>query len=398
MIHPETLIDDRNGARVLLMGMIGGGTGSFFAPIHRAAMRLSGRWKIAAGVFSSDRAKSVASGEALGVSTDRIYKTPQDMVTRENERADRIDAAVVVTPNANHFDACKALLEGRIATVCDKPLAANLKEADFLEELVFETRVPFGVTYTYAGYPMVREAREILTSGRVGAIRLVSVEYLQEWLTEPVETQGNAQAAWRLDPSRAGLSGALGDIGTHAFQLLEYVTGLEVHAVSAELHSIVKGRRLDDNGFVRLRLSNGAIGSLWASQVAAGVNNGLRVRVFGEKGSVDWSQELLDRLTVSELGRAITISERAKPYASDASRRASWLPAGAPEGYLEALAGFYARFADAVSGGETAGAIFDFPSIRDGRRGMAFLDAAVRSSAQNGAWVELPPSRRPEHR
>ena len=393
MINHDMLIDDLKGGAVLSMGMIGGGKGSFFGPVHRAAMRLSGRWRIAAGVFSSQREKSIAAGEALGVPTDRIYPTAEEMAACERERADGVHATLVVTPNVSHFEACRALLEAGIATVCDKPLAASLKEADALAELALRSSAPFGVTYTYAGYPMVREAREILASGRIGAIRLVQVEYLQEWLSEPVETQGNEQAAWRLDPSRAGLSGALGDIGTHAFQLLEFVTGLEVASVAAELHRIVPGRRLDDNGFVRLRLANGALGSLWASQVAVGVNNSLRIRVFGEKGSLDWSQESVDRLTIAELGGAIMVVERAKAYASPASQSAAWLPAGAPEGYLEALAGFYARFADAVSRRKDGVGRFDFPSIRDGWRGMAFLDAAVRSSAQNGAWVELPVSR-----
>ena len=390
MINHDTLIDDLKGGAVLCMGMIGGGAGSFFGPVHRAAMRLSGRWRIVAGVFSSQGEKSIAAGKALGVPADRIYSTAKEMATREKERADGVDAGLVVTPNANHFEACRALLEAGIATVCDKPLAASLEEADALAELSLRSRAPFGITYTYAGYPMVREAREIVASGRIGPIRLVQVEYLQEWLSEPVETQGNAQAAWRVDPSRAGLSGALGDIGTHAFQLLEFVTGLEVLSVAAELHTIVPGRRLDDNGFVRFRLANGAVGSLWASQVAVGVNNGLRIRVFGEKGSLDWSQDSVDRLTIAELGRAITVSERAKAYNSQGSRGAAWMPAGAPEGYLEALAGFYGRFADAVSQYETDRAILDFPSIRDGWRGMAFLHAAVRSSEQKGTWVELP--------
>jgi predicted dehydrogenase len=398
MINHDTLIDDLKGGAALSMGMIGGGAGSFFGPVHRAAMRLSGRWRIVAGVFSSQREKSIAAGEALGVPPDRIYRTAEEMAVREKERAGGVDAALVVTPNANHFEACRAMLEAGISTVCDKPLAASLEEADALAELALRSRAPFGVTYTYAGYPMVREAREIIASGRIGPIRLVQVEYLQEWLSEPVETQGNAQAAWRLDPSRAGLSGALGDIGTHAFQLLEFVTGLEVVSVAAELQRIVPGRRLDDNGFVRLRLANGTVGSLWASQVAVGVNNGLRVRVFGEKGSLDWSQDSVDRLTIAELGRAFTVSERAKGYSSHASRRAAWLPAGAPEGYLEALAGFYRRFADAVSEHETGRGMWDFPSIRDGWRGMAFLDAAVRSSSQNGAWVELPVPRQTELR
>ena len=397
MINHDTLIDDLKGRAALSMGMIGGGAGSFFGPVHRAAMRLSGHWRIAAGVFSSQREKSIAAGKALGVPADRIYPTAEEMAAREKERADGVDAALVVTPNAEHFEACRPLLEAGIATICDKPLTASLEEANALAELALRSRAPFGVTYTYAGYPMVREAREIVASGRIGSIRLVQVEYLQEWLSEPVETQGNAQAAWRLDPSRAGLSGALGDIGTHAFQLLEFVTGLEVVSVAAELHRIVPGRRLDDNGFVRLRLANGAVGSLWASQVAVGVNNGLRVRVFGEKGSLDWSQDLLDRLTISKLGQAITVLERAKAYGSQAARSAAWMPAGAPEGYLEALAGFYRRFADAVSEHETS-RMWDFPSVRDGWRGMAFLDAAVRSSSQNGAWVELPVSRQTELR
>jgi predicted dehydrogenase len=398
MINHDTLINDLKGGAALSMGMIGGGAGSFFGPVHRAAMRLSGRWRIVAGVFSSRQEKSIAAGKALGVAADRTYATPEEMAGREKERADGVDAVLVVTPNANHFEACRALLKAGIATICDKPLAANLDEADALAELALRSRAPFGVTYTYAGYPMIREAREIVASGRIGQIRVVQVEYLQEWLSEPVESQGNAQAAWRLDPSRAGLSGALGDIGTHAFQLLEFVTGLEVVSVAAELHSIVPGRRLDDNGFVRLRLANGAVGSLWASQVAVGVTNGLRVRVFGEKGSLDWSQDSVDRLIIAELGRAVTISEREKAYSSRASRSAAWLPAGAPEGYLEALAGFYGRFADAVSEHETGRGFKDFPSIRDGWLGMAFLDAAVRSSAQNGAWVELPVSRQTELR
>jgi predicted dehydrogenase len=392
MTVSKTLIDDTVERSALTLGMVGGGHGSFFGPVHRAAMRLSGRWRVAAGAFSSDRDRSIASGRALGVAPDRIYGSGEELADREAARPDRIDAAVVVTPNSSHFEACRALLRRRIPTICDKPMTADLVEANALVDAVASARTPFAVTYTYAGYPMVRQARELVRSGALGPIRLVHVEYLQEWLAEPVEKQGNNQAAWRLDPKRAGLSGALGDIGTHAFQLVEYVTGMEVTEVAGELHRIVEGRQLDDNGFVRMRLANGANGLLWASQVASGVDNALRVRVFGQKGNLDWRQEEPNTLSLAISGEPVATLVRAKPYLSVPSRAAAWLPAGAPDGYLEALAAIYSRIADAVAAGPGYDASREpgFPTIRDGWRGMAFVDAAVRSSRQSGEWIRVP--------
>jgi predicted dehydrogenase len=387
MTTAETLIDDLKPRRQLTLGMIGGGPGSFFGPVHRAAMRLSGRWRVVAGVFSSQSERSQEAAHSLGVDPGRVYRDVAEMAARETQRPDGIDAALIVTPNAFHAEAARALLAARVPTICDKPLCASLEEADDILRFAVAAAVPFSVTYTYAGYPMVREARQAIASGRIGKVRFAHVEYLQEWLTRPVERMGNRQAEWRLDPARAGLSGALGDIGTHAFQLLEYVTGLAATSVAAELRSVVEGRRLDDSALVRLRLGEDVSASLWASQAAAGVSNALRIRVFGEEGSVDWSQDLVDRLAIARIGEPVAVYERAATYASPNANGAAWLPSGAPEGYLEALAFFYACFADAV---ETGGGVSDYPGLKDGWRGVAFLDTAVRSSAQSGAWVAMP--------
>ena len=379
--------------RRLRLGMVGGGRGAFIGAVHRIAARLDDRWQLVAGALSSDPERARLSGEDLLLPPDRIYGDFQDMAQREAEREDGIDAVAIVTPNHAHAAAAEAFLKAGIHVICDKPLTTTRQEADRLAQLAREAGLIFAVTHNYTGYPLVRQARAVVADGALGAIRVVQVEYAQDWLATRVEETGSKQAEWRTDPARSGPAGAVGDIGTHAFNLAEFITGDEVASLSAELHTFVQGRRLDDNAHMMLRFASGAKGMLWCSQVAAGLENGLRIRVYGEKAGLEWHQENPNVLLFSPLGDPPRIIRRNGYGADDVSRAASRIPGGHPEGYLEGFAQLYTDIAEQIAarieGREPNPFSLQVPTVEHGVRGVRFIDAAVRSSQQKAAWIEV---------
>ena len=374
------------------LGMVGGGEGAFIGAVHRIAARLDGDFQLVAGALSSDPERALRSALQIGIAPDRSYASFDEMARREAERADGIEAVVVVTPNHLHFAPAKAFLEAGIHVICDKPLTSTLADAYALKEVVDRSGRLFVLTHNYTGYPMVRQARATVANGELGRIRLVQVEYAQGWLATKVEDTGSKQAEWRTDPARSGAGGAIGDIGTHAFNLASFVSGLELESVAADLTSFVEGRRLDDNVNIMLRFAGGARGHLWASQVAAGLENGLRLRIFGEKAGLDWCQEDPNYLWITTLGGDKRLITRGGPGAYPAANRVSRVPSGHPEGYLEGFATLYQEAARAIRAARTGMPVDDavhFPDINDGVRGLEFIDAAVRSSAANGVWTRL---------
>lgn len=382
---------DYNTAPIRL-GMVGGGEGAFIGTVHRYAARLDGEYRLIAGALSSDPERAKASGAALGLDPARTYADFRVMARRERRLTDGIEAVTIVTPNHMHFPVAKAFLKAGIHVICDKPMVASSREARALRKLVEVSGALFACTYNYSGYPMVRQAREMVAAGEIGAIRVVQVEYLQDWLTEPIEASGQKQAEWRMDPARSGGAGAIGDIGTHAFQLATFVTGLEPVELSADLAAFVEGRRVDDNAQVMLRFAGGARGMLWASQVAPGNENGLKLRVYGARGGLEWSQEDPNRLWVTRYGEPKRLISRGGAGAGAAAQRITRIPAGHPEGFLEAFANIYAEVARAIRA-RRAGKAVDpavlFPGIEDGARGVAFIEACLRSSRAKGRWVPI---------
>ncbi len=375
--------------RRLKLGMVGGGEGAFIGGVHRMAARLDDRWTFVAGAFSADKERSRAFGRSLGLAEDRCYADWRGMANAEASRSDRIDAVAIVTPNHLHHGPACAFLDAGIAVVCDKPLTATLNDALDLAAAVKRTGLPFVLTHNYSGYAMMRQARAMVAEGALGAIRVVQAEYCQDWLA--CDLPGNKQAAWRGDPGLAGPGGALGDIATHAYHLAVFVTGARAQAVSAETSRFVKGRRLDDDVQIRLRWANGARGQLWASQVAIGAANGLRLRVYGETGGLEWSQEEPDFLRFTRLREAPQILRRGGPGLGAAAAAATRLPAGHPEGYLEGFAQIYSDAAELVRAHKErrAASVSCLPGIADGVDGMRFIDAAVRSAAADGCWIAL---------
>lgn len=379
--------------RRLRLGMIGGGQGAFIGAVHRLASRLDDQYELVAGAFSSDPARGRASADALRVAPDRAYDTVAALIAGEKGRPDAVDVVAIVTPNHLHFSAARALLEAGIPVICDKPLVTSLADAKALHALAARTQVPFVVTHTYTGYPMVREARALVAGGALGAVRVVQVEYAQDWLSGDLEATGHKQADWRTDPARSGPVGAVGDIGTHAHNLAEFVSGLTVEAVAAELHSFVPGRRLDDDANMLLRLSHGARGSLWCSQVAAGVENGLTIRVFGETAGLSWRQEHPNQLVIASTGKPGQTLFRGGPGLSADATRATRVPAGHPEGYLEAFGQLYTDAAELIrawkDGRDPDPAVSILPGLAAGVRGLAFIEAVVKSSKADAAWTRL---------
>ena len=379
--------------RRIRIGLVGGGQGSFIGAAHRAAARLADGYDLVAGALSSDPARALASGLELRLLPDRCYADYADMARREAQRSDGLDAVVIVTPNHLHFPVAKTFLEQGIHVICDKPLTTRLADADTLQELAQRRGLLFMVTHTYSGYPMVRHARELVRSGALGDIRVVQVEYAQDWLAEPLERTGQKQAEWRADPERAGPAGALGDIGTHAFHLAQFVTGLEVETLAAELTTFVPGRALDDHVQAMLRFKSGARGALWASQVATGSANRLQLRVYGTRAAIHFDQESPEQLLFTRLGEAAQVVRRGATPAGGDAALATRLPAGHPEGYFEAFAQLYADFLLAWQARQD-GLPFDalhhpMPTVHDGRQGMAFIDAVLRSHREGGSWVSL---------
>jgi predicted dehydrogenase len=377
--------------RKLRMGLVGGGPGAFIGPVHRIAAELDGRIEMVAGAFSQSAERSRAAGVSFRIDPARAYAGYDEMIAAERERDDAIDFVVIATPNHLHLPVAKAALEAGFPVVSDKPATATYAEVLKLEGAVSQSGLPYALTHTYAGYALVREARAICASGELGPIRKIAVEYLQGWLSHPLETTGQKQAAWRSDPALNGPGGCIGDIGTHAFHLVEYVTGLQVTSLNAALRSVVPGRRLDDDCTALLRLNNSASGVLMASQIAAGEGNGLRLRVYGEDASLDWKQEDPNRLSIKRVDGPEEIRHAAGSYLSADARAVTRLPGGHPEGYLEAFAVLYREFADAFEAWRADDANPlppTLPGIEAGVRGMRFIERAIESNG-SGSWVEF---------
>ena len=380
------------------MGMVGGGSGSFIGIVHRMAAELDGNIQLICGAFASDPVRSKQSGvEIYGLPEDRSYGSYEEMFATEKEKPaeDRMQFVVIATPNHVHFPVAKAALEAGFHVMSDKPVTFDLNEAQTLKSLIDESGLLFGLTHNYTGYPMVREARHLIRSGALGKIRRVNVEYIQGWLSEPEENSGdNKQAEWRTDPSRSGAAGCMGDIGTHGENLVEFVTGLKITELCADLTTFVPGRRLDDDGNVLLRFDNGGKGVLSASQIAVGVENGLTLRVYGEEGGVEWAQMEPNSLTVRWRDRPYEVRRTGGAGVADPANDATRLPAGHPEGFLEAFGLLYRNFAQALEkvgdGVSVSSLDLDFPTIDDGVRGMAFIETVVKSSQEGAVWVDFP--------
>ena len=375
------------------LGMVGGGQGAFIGAVHRIAARLDDQYSLVAGALSSDSGRAIASALELGLARERAYDSFEAMATAEAARKDGIEAVAIVTPNHLHAPIATAFLEAGVHVICDKPLATTVREAQALVRLAKERARIFAVTYNYTGYPMVRQARAMIAAGELGEIRLVQAEYVQDWLTEPLEATGQKQAAWRTDPAQAGAGGALGDIGTHAYHLACFVTGLTLDALCADLTAFVTGRRLDDDAQMLLRFQGGARGMLWASQVAPGNENGLALRVYGTKGGLEWSQEQPNHLWFTPFGEPKRLITRGGAGAGEAAARVSRVPPGHPEGYLEGFANLYRSAYDAMIL-RAEGKAFEktntiYPNVNDGVEGMYFIQQCVASSKQNGAWLPL---------
>jgi predicted dehydrogenase len=377
--------------RRIRLGMVGGGEGAFIGAVHRIAARLDDHYALVAGALSSTAEKSMRSGEAIGL--DRVYPDYQSMAAAEAAREDGIEAVAIVTPNAQHAPVAEAFLKAGIHVICDKPVTTTLKDALRLQTLAKKHGRIFALTHNYTGYPMVRQARRMVADGALGDIRVVQVEYAQDWLTERLEATGQKQAAWRADPKRNGVGGCIGDIGTHAYNLADFITGLSVNELCAELSSFVEGRKLDDNVQIMLRYSNGARGLLWASQVAPGNENNLQIRVYGSKGGLEWKQEHPNHLQWSPFGQPTQTITRGGHGANADAARVTRIPSGHPEGYLEGFATIYSEIAQAIRAARGKGApkldaAVNFPTIVDGIKGMAFIEAAVKSSAKGGKWIK----------
>lgn len=378
--------------------MVGGGEGAFIGAVHRIAARLDDRYELVAGALSSDPTRARDSAAALHLAPERSYADYAAMAEAEAARPDGIEAVAIVTPNHRHHGPARAFLAHGVHVICEKPLTHRLEDALDLQAAVQGSGALFAVAHTYTGYPMVRQARAMVAEGALGEVRVVQVEYAQDWLTAALETAGagqggQKQAEWRTDPDRSGAAGSVGDIGTHAFNLAEFVTGLTVDSLAAELTTFVPGRRLDDNAHMLLRFGGGARGALWSSQVAVGQENALRLRVYGARGSLEWAQEQPNVLLFTPFGKPPRLIRRAGAGASPAAAHASRVPSGHPEGYLEAFAQLYRDFAEqavARTEGRTPDpACLLVPGIDAGVRGMRFITAAVASSAADAAWVPI---------
>ena len=387
-------IDAAHTARAprLKLGMVGGGRDAFIGAVHRIASRIDDQYELVAGCFSSSAEKSKASGADLGLDPARCYDSFGEMAIREARKKDGIDVVAIVTPNHMHAPVALQFLKRGIHVICDKPLTATLPEAKKLARAAEASGVVFALTHNYTGYPMIRQAKAMVDAGDLGDIRVVQVEYAQDWLAEPIEETGQKQAGWRTDPARSGAGGSTGDIGTHAFNLANFVTGLTLESLAADLQAFVPGRRVDDNAHVMMRYAGGARGMLWCSQVASGCENALRLRVYGTKAGIEWEQENPNYLHVTPFGAPRYRLTRGGAGSGPEAARVTRVPPGHPEGYLEGFANIYAEAARAIIArktGDTLDAAVTFPSLKEGLEGVAFVDACVRSSARNGAWVSL---------
>ena len=377
----------------LRLGMIGGGQGAFIGAVHRMAARLDGEYELVCGAFSSDPERSRASGLLLGLPADRVYTSYQELFQKEKQlpEDEQVQVISIVTPNHVHFEPAKMALENGYHVVLDKPMTFSLEEALTLRDVAEKSGKLFCLTHTYTGYPMVKEARQMVAAGKLGKIRKVYVEYPQGWLSRLEEGSSNKQASWRTDPNQSGIAGSMGDIGTHAFNLAEYVSGLEVTQLCADINTVVEGRRLDDDGAVLLKFNNGASGVLMATQVAAGEENNVKIRVYGEYGGVEWQQHDANTLLVKWLDRPAEIWRTGTGYVSTFAQHNTRTPAGHPEGYLEAFANLYRNFALCIKAdleGKTHEPEWlDYPGIQEGIRGMAFIENVIASGKSDKKWL-----------
>lgn len=381
--------------RKLRMGMVGGGLTSFIGPVHRKAIGIDGEIELVCGAFSIIPGESKDTGASLYLNPQRVYNTYQEMFEKEKEMPpdQRIDFVSVVTPNHVHFGPSKMALENGFHVIVEKPIAFSLEEAKALQKTVNKTGLILALTHTYTGYPLVKHARQMVATGQLGKIRKVFVEYPQGWLSTLLEGTGNMQASWRTDPKQSGMGGAIGDIGTHAANLAEYITGSNITEICAMLNAVVKGRRIDDDASMLLRFDNGASGVLLATQVAAGEENNINIRVYGEKGGLEWKQQDPNTMLVKWLDKPMEVLRTGQGYLSDQAKAFTRTPAGHPEGYLEAFANIYRAFARAVRdfkpGKKINAAKYDFPDVEDGVRGMNFVKTAVKSANSTRKWTAL---------
>ncbi len=379
--------------RKINMGMVGGGPGSFIGIIHFNGAVLDGQIELVCGAFSSDPKKSAETGKSYYLPEERVYGSYQEMIEKEKQlpEGERMDFVCIATPNHVHFGPAKMALDNGFHVVSDKPLTFTTAEAEELVKLVEQTGLIFAVTHAYTGYPLVKEAREMISRGELGKIRKVVSEYPQGWLSDPIERENQTQASWRTDPARSGKSGCMGDIGTHALNLAEYVTGLQVTELCADLSVLVEGRPLDDDGNVLVRYNNGARGIIYASQISAGEENGLRIRVYGEKGGIEWVQAEPNRLEVKWTDRPMEIRKPGNPYMSSIAQFNTRMPPGHPEGLIEAFANIYRNVAICIQSRlekkDPPVEALDFPNVYDGLRGMQFIDRLVESSESKMKWV-----------
>ena len=379
--------------RKIRIGMVGGGKNAFIGGVHRIALRLDGYYELVAGSFSSNFDNSKETGKDLGLAEDRIYETYHEMAEKESARSDGIDVVAIVTPNHLHIPIAKIFAEKGIHIICDKPLALSSEEAINLKNIVESKKLIFALTHNYTGYPMVRHARSLIQKGDLGSIRVIQAEYPQDWLTTKAEDSGLKQAEWRTDPKRSGDGGCIGDIGTHAFNLIRFITGLEVDELSADIHTFVKGRMLDDNAQIMLRFKGGAKGAIWSSQVAVGNENNLKIRVFGENGGLEWRQEDPNYLYYTKFGHPTQRVTRGSNSASEEANNVTRVPPGHPEGYLEGFANIYSDVCKSLFA-QINNQNYDqsndcYPTIYDGVEGMRFIETVLESSKNNSKWVRF---------
>ena len=377
----------------LKLGMIGGGQGAFIGGVHRIASRIDNHYELVSGSLASNPEIAHASAKELGISDDRSYATFQEMAEKESSRHDGIEVVAIVTPNHLHYPIAEAFLSKNIHVICDKPLTHNLEDAEKFLVSVNKSNALFALTHNYTGYPMVRQAREMFRNGEIGNLRVIQVEYAQDWLTLPIENEGQKQASWRTDPSKAGMGGSIGDIGSHAFNLVDFITGAKLNELCADISSFVPERKNDDNAHVLLRYENNVKGMLWSSQVAPGNENALRIRIYGDKGGMEWEQENPNYLTVDIFGKAKKIIRRAGNETIDIGNRITRIPPGHPEGYLEGFANIYSDFAKQIlafkDNQKPEKDILLVPSIEDGVKGVKFITTVVESGSNGGKWIKF---------
>ena len=374
------------------LGMVGGGEGAFIGEVHRIAARMDERFQLCAGALCSDPERSFKSALDLGLPEDRSYSDYKEMAISESQRDDGINFVSIVTPNHLHHPIAKAFLEVGINVICDKPMTMNSEEAQELIDISESSDLIFAVTYNYSGYPLIREAREIIKKGDLGSIRIIKVEYIQDWLTEPIESKGQKQASWRVDPKKSGIGGSIGDIGTHAFHLAHFVTQQLPNKISADLSCFVEGRELDDNAHILMRYESGAKGIIWSSQVAPGNENNLKIQIYGEKGGLIWQQENPNELILNLLNQPSRRLTRGSSFVGDQSARLTRIPAGHPEGYLEGFANIYREVADEFSAkisGKPISKDILYPTSKEGLYGVSFIEAAIESNSKDSVWTDL---------